>query len=87
MMMVPNKIFSLLLGLLTLLYPFRVTFASGDETTALLKWKATFKNQNNSLVASWKPGSDACNEWYGVSCINGRVNTLNITNASVFATL
>ncbi|KAM3324881.1 hypothetical protein P3S67_000005 [Capsicum chacoense] len=87
MMMVPSQIFSLLLGLLTLLYPFRVTFAFGHETTALLKWKATFKNQNNSLLASWQPGSDACNDWYGVSCINGRVNMLNITNASVFATL
>ncbi|PHU01696.1 hypothetical protein BC332_31483 [Capsicum chinense] len=64
-----------------------VTFASGEEATALLKWKVTFKNQNNSLLASWQPGSDACNDWYGVSCINGRVNTLSITNASVFGTL
>ncbi|KAM3269739.1 hypothetical protein P3S67_029645 [Capsicum chacoense] len=87
MMKVPSQIFSLLLGLLTILYPFRVTFAFGDQTTALLKWKATFKNQNNSLLASWQPGSNACNDWYGVSCINGRVNTLNITNASVFSTL
>ncbi|PHT39029.1 hypothetical protein CQW23_22602 [Capsicum baccatum] len=34
-----------------------------------------------------KPVVDACNDRYGVACINGRVNTLNITNASVFGTL
>ncbi|PHT60823.1 hypothetical protein T459_35324 [Capsicum annuum] len=56
------------------------------EATALLKWKSTFKNQNNSLLASWQPSSDACNGLYGVSCINGRVNRLNITNACVFGT-
>ncbi|KAM3339262.1 hypothetical protein P3S68_029131 [Capsicum galapagoense] len=87
MLMVPNQIFSLLLGLFTLLYLFTVTFASGEEATALLKRKANFKNQNNSLLASWKPSSDACSDWYGVQCTNGRINRLNITNASVFATL
>ncbi|KAM3337308.1 hypothetical protein P3S68_031633 [Capsicum galapagoense] len=76
MMMVPNQIFSLLLGLFTLLYLFTITFASTEEATTLLKWKAPFKNQNNSLLASWQPSSNARNDWYGVSCINGRVNTL-----------
>ncbi|PHT28987.1 putative LRR receptor-like serine/threonine-protein kinase [Capsicum baccatum] len=56
------------------------------EATALLKWKSTLKKQNNSLLASRQPSSDACSDWYGVSCINGRVNRLNITNASVFGT-
>ncbi|XP_047259587.1 MDIS1-interacting receptor like kinase 2-like, partial [Capsicum annuum] len=78
-----SKIFSLL-QFFTL---FTITFASTEEATALLKWKSTFKNQNNSLLASWQPSSDACSDWYGVSRINGRVNTLNMTNASVFATL
>ncbi|KAG5598318.1 hypothetical protein H5410_029688, partial [Solanum commersonii] len=64
-----------------------VTFASTDEATALLKWKATFKNQNNSLLASWMPSFNACTDWYGVICFNGRVNTLNITNSSVIGTL
>ncbi|XP_047259371.1 MDIS1-interacting receptor like kinase 2-like, partial [Capsicum annuum] len=81
-----SKIFSLL-HFFNLLYLFTITFASTEEATALLKWKATFKNQNNSLLASWTPSSDACKDWYGVSCFNGRVNMLNITNASVFATL
>ncbi|PHT66868.1 hypothetical protein T459_31293 [Capsicum annuum] len=72
----------------TLLYLFKITFASTEEAaTALLKWKSTFKKQNNSLLVSWQPSSDACNDWYGVTCINGRVNTLNITNANVFGTL
>ncbi|KAM3356574.1 hypothetical protein P3S68_023288 [Capsicum galapagoense] len=48
---------------------------------------SNLKNQNNFLLASWKPSSDACNDRYGVACINGRVNTLNITNASVVSTL
>ncbi|KAG5574051.1 hypothetical protein H5410_063817 [Solanum commersonii] len=86
MMMVPSKI-SFLLQFFTLLYLFTVTFASTEETTALFKWKATFKNQNNSLLASWTPSSDSCSDWYGVICINGRVNTLNITNASIIGTL
>ncbi|MCD7455931.1 hypothetical protein HAX54_030218 [Datura stramonium] len=32
---------------------FTVTFASNEEAPALLKRKATFLNQNNSLLASW----------------------------------
>uniref|UniRef100_M1D3X1 Hcr2-p6 n=1 Tax=Solanum tuberosum TaxID=4113 RepID=M1D3X1_SOLTU len=45
------------------------------KQTALLKWKATFKNQNNSLLASWTPSFNACTDWYGVICFNGNVNT------------
>ncbi|KAH0736333.1 hypothetical protein KY285_012040 [Solanum tuberosum] len=64
-----------------------ITFASIEEATSLLKWKATFKNQNNSLFASWTPSSNSSRDWYGVICLNGRVNTLNITNSSVIGTL
>ncbi|KAM3337288.1 hypothetical protein P3S68_031613 [Capsicum galapagoense] len=70
--MMVSKIF-FLLQFFTL---FTITFASTEEATTLLKWKAPFKNQNNSLLASWQPSSNARNDWYGVSCINGRVNTL-----------
>ncbi|WMV27024.1 hypothetical protein MTR67_020409 [Solanum verrucosum] len=62
---------------------FTVTFASTEEATALLKWKATFRNQNNSLLASWTLTVGACTDWYGVICFNGRINRLNITNADV----
>ncbi|KAG5574153.1 hypothetical protein H5410_063919 [Solanum commersonii] len=72
MMMIPSKIFSLL-QFFTLLYLLTVTFASIKEATALLKWKATFKNQNNSLFASWTPSSNSCRDWYGVICFNGTV--------------
>ncbi|XP_006354070.1 probable LRR receptor-like serine/threonine-protein kinase At4g08850 [Solanum tuberosum] len=97
-MMVPTIFY-----ILPFLYLFIViTFASTEEATALLKWKATFLNQNNSLQASWTlsspagtknssrieaTSSDACRGWYGVVCVNGRVNRLNITNASVIGTL
>ncbi|XP_010320171.1 MDIS1-interacting receptor like kinase 2-like isoform X4 [Solanum lycopersicum] len=63
---------------------FTVTFASTEEATALLKWKA---NINNSLLASWTLSSDACKGWYGVICFNGRINRLNISNAGVIGTL
>uniref|UniRef100_M1C9F8 Cf-2.1 n=1 Tax=Solanum tuberosum TaxID=4113 RepID=M1C9F8_SOLTU len=86
MMMVSSKTFSSL-QFFTLLYLFTVTFASTDEATALLKWKATFKNQNNFVLASWTPSFNACTDWYGVICFNGRVNTLNITDSSVIGTL
>nr|QZL10981.1 leucine-rich repeat receptor-like protein [Nicotiana benthamiana] len=83
MMMVPKL--SSLLQFFTLLYLFAVTFAaSTEEATALLKWKATFKNQNNSLLASWTEiSSNACRDWYGVECFNGRVSKLDIPDASI----
>ncbi|KAK4373390.1 hypothetical protein RND71_008774 [Anisodus tanguticus] len=40
----------------------KVTFASTEEAIALLKWKATFQNQNNSLLASWILSTDACRD-------------------------
>ncbi|KAG5598323.1 hypothetical protein H5410_029693 [Solanum commersonii] len=64
-----------------------VAFASTEEAIALLKWKATFKNQNNSLLASWTPSSNTCEDWYGIVCFNGRVNRLNITNSRVIGNL
>ncbi|XP_059292503.1 probable leucine-rich repeat receptor-like protein kinase At1g35710 [Lycium ferocissimum] len=85
MMMVP-RIFSFL-QFSTLLYLFIVTSASTEEATALLKWKTTLLNQNHSLLASWTLSTDACRDWYGVKCLNGRVNKLNITNGSVIGTL
>ena len=63
---------------------FTVTFASTEEATALLKWKA---NKNNSLLASWTLSSDACRGWYRVICFNGRINRLNISNVGVSGTL
>ncbi|KAK4715184.1 hypothetical protein R3W88_013522 [Solanum pinnatisectum] len=60
-----------LLHFFTLLYLFTITFASIEEATSLLKWKSTFE----------------CRDWNGVKCSNGRVNSLDITNASVIGTL
>ncbi|CAN4101973.1 unnamed protein product [Withania somnifera] len=86
MNMVSTKIVSSL-QFFTLLHLFIVTYASTEEENALLKWKATFKNHNNSLLASWTPSSNACMDWYGVICFDGKVNRLNIMNASVIGTL
>ncbi|XP_049355696.1 probable leucine-rich repeat receptor-like protein kinase At1g35710 [Solanum verrucosum] len=72
---------------LILLYLFTVTFAFNEEEIALLKWKATFKNQTNSLLASWTQSSNACMDWYGVMCLNGRVSKLDIQGAHVIGTL
>ncbi|XP_060200192.1 MDIS1-interacting receptor like kinase 2-like [Lycium barbarum] len=78
-----------------------LTFSSTEEATTLLKWKATFQNKNNFLLASWtlsptgsknsssdEEGSpDACMSCYRVICFNGCVNRLNITIAGVIGTL
>ncbi|KAM3218472.1 hypothetical protein P3L10_023002 [Capsicum annuum] len=85
MMMIP-KLLSLLQSF-TLLYLFTVTFASTEQTDALIKWKVTLQNQNNSLLASWTLSSSACRDWYGDICFNGRITRLNITNASITGTL
>ncbi|PHU08497.1 hypothetical protein BC332_20357 [Capsicum chinense] len=87
-MMIPRIIF--LLQFSTLIYLFTVyCFSSTDEeATALLKWKATFNNDNNSLLASWTLSTDACrDDWYGIICINGRINRLNVANVGVTGTL
>ncbi|CAI9782603.1 unnamed protein product [Fraxinus pennsylvanica] len=74
--------------------------ASFAEANALLRWKASIINQNNSILKSWnletknytnfsghpKASSSPCN-WFGVSCIDGSVNRLNLTNASIHAFL
>uniref|UniRef100_A0A3Q7EXR7 Leucine-rich repeat-containing N-terminal plant-type domain-containing protein n=1 Tax=Solanum lycopersicum TaxID=4081 RepID=A0A3Q7EXR7_SOLLC len=54
---------------LDFLYLFTVTFASTEEAITILKWKATFKNQINSLLASWTQSSNTCGDWYGVMCL------------------
>ncbi|CAA2993099.1 MDIS1-interacting receptor like kinase 2-like [Olea europaea subsp. europaea] len=75
---------------------------SSTEANALLKWKASFENPNNSVLNSWTfepvnstkfsghpkatASANPCN-WYGVSCIYGSVHGLNLTNASIHATL
>ncbi|KAG5572924.1 hypothetical protein H5410_062690 [Solanum commersonii] len=82
LMMVPK-----IVQFLVLLYLFTVTFASMEEAIALLKWKATFKIQTNSLLASWTQSSNACGNWYGVTCLNGRVSKLDIQGARVIGTL
>ncbi|PHT83489.1 hypothetical protein T459_11932 [Capsicum annuum] len=80
-MMVPTIFFFLQFS--SLLYLFTASFASTEEATALLKWKATFHNQNNSLLAPWTLITDAFRDWYGIICFNSWINRLNIANASV----
>lgn len=71
-----------------------VAYAStyAEEATALLNWKATFQNQNNSILFTWKllpnnaTNTSPC-AWFGVSCNNGSVNGLNLTLSSVKGTL
>ncbi|CDP20273.1 unnamed protein product [Coffea canephora] len=73
--------------------------ASVEEADALFKWKASFQNPNNPLLSSWILQPNASNSshigkeiaspctWYGVSCIGGSVNRLNLTNTSINGTL
>ncbi|XP_071938392.1 MDIS1-interacting receptor like kinase 2 isoform X4 [Coffea arabica] len=64
--------------------------ASAEEAAALLKWKASFLSQNNSYLTSWNLQSgDAKNSsilpctWAGISCIDGSVNRLNLSDWSI----
>ncbi|XP_027168119.1 probable leucine-rich repeat receptor-like protein kinase At1g35710 [Coffea eugenioides] len=70
--------------------------ASADEAAALFNWKTSFQTQNTSLLTSWnlKPmnpknasGLPQQCTWFGITCINGSTNRLNLTNASVKGTL
>ncbi|XP_027116901.2 uncharacterized protein [Coffea arabica] len=67
---------------------------SASEAAALLKWKASFQNQNNSLLTSWnrdsinaKNSSNLPCTWAGISCINGSVNRLNLSEWSIKGSL
>ncbi|CDP20008.1 unnamed protein product [Coffea canephora] len=68
--------------------------ASAEEAAALLKWKASFRNQNNSFLTSWnlqsinaKKSSVLPCTWAGISCIDGRVNRLNLSDWSIEGSL
>ncbi|XP_027117129.1 uncharacterized protein [Coffea arabica] len=68
--------------------------ASAEEAAALLKWKASFQNQNNSFLTSWnlqsinaKKSSVLPCTWAGISCIDGRVNRLNLSDWSIEGSL
>nr|XP_027116890.1 MDIS1-interacting receptor like kinase 2-like isoform X1 [Coffea arabica]XP_027116891.1 MDIS1-interacting receptor like kinase 2-like isoform X1 [Coffea arabica] len=67
---------------------------SASEAAGLLKWKASLQNQNNSLLASWNlqsiSGKNSSNlpcTWAGISCINGSVNRLNLSEYSIKGSL
>lgn len=74
--------------------------ASAEEAAALLNWKATLQNPNKTVLATWNfqatnasnssdlpsSGASPCT-WYGVSCINGSVNKLNLSDSSINGTL
>ncbi|KAL3509059.1 hypothetical protein ACH5RR_028460 [Cinchona calisaya] len=68
--------------------------AYAEDATALFKWKS-FSNLDNSMLTSWilqpngahssdnisKLIASPCN-WFGVTCIDGSVNRLNLTSSS-----
>ncbi|KAL3514127.1 hypothetical protein ACH5RR_026844 [Cinchona calisaya] len=62
--------------------------ASAEEAAALFKWKSSFLNPDNPLLTSWilQQNSSPCS-WYGVSCINGSVNRLNLSDSNINSTL
>ncbi|KAI3865963.1 hypothetical protein MKX03_036822 [Papaver bracteatum] len=69
-----------------------VVFALEQEVEALLKWKSTLVNQNNSLLSSWKLNSTTSKtnpcRWQGISCNKvGSVKELNTTGWGLQGTL
>nr|XP_027120341.1 probable leucine-rich repeat receptor-like protein kinase At1g35710 [Coffea arabica] len=89
-----KSFFAFLLVLFVSSYSAKANASTSDEeAAALLKWKASSGNENNSFLTSWnlqptnaKNSSNPCT-WAGVSCIDGSVNRLKLTNSSVKGTL
>ncbi|KAL3514130.1 hypothetical protein ACH5RR_026847 [Cinchona calisaya] len=82
-------IFHLVLVLLTIFFCFLGSAsASAEEAAVLFKWKASISNPDNLLLTSWslQQNSSLCS-WYGVSCINGSVNRLNLSDSNINGTL
>ncbi|XP_027164525.1 MDIS1-interacting receptor like kinase 2-like isoform X2 [Coffea eugenioides] len=86
------SIFVLVVLLFPSFHPKCGASASAEEAAALLKWKASFQNQNNSFLTSWnlqsinaKKSSVLPCTWAGISCIDGRVNRLNLSDWSIQA--
>ncbi|XP_027165121.1 MDIS1-interacting receptor like kinase 2-like isoform X1 [Coffea eugenioides] len=84
------SIFVLVVLLFPSFHPKCGASASAEEGAALLKWKASFRNQNNSFLTSWnlqfinaKKSSILPCTWAGISCIDGRVNRLNLSDWSI----
>ncbi|XP_027166030.1 MDIS1-interacting receptor like kinase 2-like [Coffea eugenioides] len=86
--------------IMVLLFPSSHPKAKGDasdsasEAVGLLKWKGSFQNKNNSLLASWNlqsiSGKNSSNlpcTWAGISCINGSVSKLNLSEYSIKGSL
>ncbi|KAK4836261.1 hypothetical protein QYF36_020589 [Acer negundo] len=65
--------------------------ASTEEANALLKWKASFANQTQSLLPSWSLHSQNTTPpctWFGISCnIAGSVTKINMTGFGLNAKL
>ncbi|KAI9157000.1 hypothetical protein LWI28_015298 [Acer negundo] len=65
--------------------------ASTEEANALLKWKASFANQTQSLLPSWSLHSQNTTPpctWFGISCnIAGSVTKINMTGFGLNGTL
>ncbi|KAI5654817.1 hypothetical protein M9H77_32004 [Catharanthus roseus] len=86
--------FLFFLLLLTFLYSSKASSSSAQEAAALLKWKSSFQNKNNPLFTSWillrslngTNSSSPCN-WFGISCFNGSVKAINLTNSGIYGTL
>lgn len=63
--------------------------SSSNEAFALLKWKESLQQQNNSsLLPSWKTSIVSPCTWYGVSCnLDGSITRLNLSSAGLNGTL
>ncbi|XP_065880920.1 MDIS1-interacting receptor like kinase 2-like [Euphorbia lathyris] len=75
----------LLFILLILLSSNYIASVSADEASALLKWKATLHQTNNTDLSSWNTSSNNQTDaspcgWFGIVCNDaGKVQNLNLT--------
>ena len=59
-----------------------------SEADALLKWKESLDDHNNTLLSSWI-GNNPCSSWEGITCDNNSksIYKVNLTNFGLKGTL
>ncbi|XP_038717279.1 MDIS1-interacting receptor like kinase 2-like [Tripterygium wilfordii] len=87
-----EKSLSLFVLIVMLHNSLNVASDSIDEANALLKWKASLPNQTQSKLASWSllPKNSTVSQpctWFGISCEDGSINRLNLSNSGNEGTL
>ncbi|AES80522.1 putative protein kinase RLK-Pelle-LRR-XI-1 family [Medicago truncatula] len=59
-----------------------------EAKLALLKWKASFDNQSQSILSTWKNTTNPCSKWRGIECDKSNlISTIDLANLGLKGTL